>query len=107
MIALFIGAGAGIGPWLGGVNHDLNGDYFSAFSVAQVLTFSSVAFIWLAASHNERERGFVKYARLESAAKNFTRRRSGKIDGMPLQKGAKQWLEHQQIICYISRSRLR
>jgi predicted MFS family arabinose efflux permease len=54
-IALFIGAGAGIGPWLGGVIYDLNGDYFWAFSVAQALIFSSIAFIWLAASRSERE----------------------------------------------------
>jgi MFS family permease len=54
-IALFIGAGAGIGPWLGGALHDLNGDYFWAFSIAQALTFSSVAFIWLAASRKEWE----------------------------------------------------
>ena len=49
-IALFIGAGAGIGPWLGGVIHDLTGGYFWAFWVAQALTFFSVACIWLAAS---------------------------------------------------------
>jgi MFS family permease len=49
-IALFIGAGAGIGPWLGGLIHDLTGNYFWAFSVAQVLAFSSVAFIWMAGS---------------------------------------------------------
>jgi cyanate permease len=55
MIVLFISAGAGIGPWLGGVIHDLNGDYFWAFSVAQALTFSSVVFIWLAASRSKRE----------------------------------------------------
>jgi cyanate permease len=54
-IALFIGAGAGIGPWLGGIIHGLNGDYFRAFCVAQALTFAPVAFIWLAASRNERE----------------------------------------------------
>jgi MFS family permease len=51
-IALFIGAGAGIGPWLGGAIHDWTGDYFWAFSVAEALTLSSVAFIWLAASRN-------------------------------------------------------
>lgn len=49
-IALFIGAGAGIGPWLGGVIHDLTGDYLWAFWVAQALTFVSVVCIWLAAS---------------------------------------------------------
>jgi hypothetical protein len=54
-VALFIGAGAGIDLWLGGVINDLNGDYFLAFTVAQALTFSSVAFIWLAASRNKRE----------------------------------------------------
>jgi len=54
-IALFIGAGAGIGPWLGGFIHDRTGSYFWAFSIAQALTFSSVAFIWLAASRSERE----------------------------------------------------
>jgi MFS family permease len=53
-IALFIGAGAGIGPWLGGVLHDWTGSYFWAFCLAQVLTFFSTALIWLAASrHND------------------------------------------------------
>jgi MFS family permease len=54
-IALFIGAGAGIGPWLGGALHDWTGSYLSAFWIAEALTFSSVAFIWLAASRSERE----------------------------------------------------
>jgi len=54
-IALFIGAGSGIGPWLGGAIHDWTGDYFWAFTIAQALTFFSVAFIWLAASRSERE----------------------------------------------------
>jgi MFS family permease len=49
-IALFIGAGAGIGPWLGGVIHDWTGDYLWAFWVAQALVFLSVAFIWAVAS---------------------------------------------------------
>jgi predicted MFS family arabinose efflux permease len=49
-ISLFIGAGAGIGPWLGGVLHDWTGSYREAFWVAQVLTFVSVVFIWLAES---------------------------------------------------------
>jgi cyanate permease len=39
-IALFIGAGAEIGPWLGGVIHDWTGNYFSAFSVAHGLTLT-------------------------------------------------------------------
>jgi MFS family permease len=48
VIALFIGAGAGIGPWLGGVIHDWTGSYQEAFWVAQITTFTSVIFIWIA-----------------------------------------------------------
>ncbi|HSF58718.1 MAG TPA: MFS transporter [Candidatus Binatia bacterium] len=51
-IALFIGAGAGIGPWLGGAIHDWTGSYFWAFCVAQVLGFLSVVFIWIAGSRS-------------------------------------------------------
>jgi MFS family permease len=51
-IALFIGAGAGIGPWLGGVIYDWTGSYYWAFCLAQVLAFFSVGFIWLAGSRN-------------------------------------------------------
>jgi MFS family permease len=51
-IALFIGAGAGIGPWLGGVIHDWTGSYYWAFSVAQAMTFASVGFIWMAGSRD-------------------------------------------------------
>ncbi len=49
-IALFIGAGAGIGPWLGGLIHDLTGSYSEAFWVAQALALASVGFIWAAGS---------------------------------------------------------
>jgi MFS family permease len=49
-IALFIGAGAGIGPWLGGVMHDATGSYRSAFLVAEALASASIALIWLAGS---------------------------------------------------------
>ena len=49
-IALFIGAGAGIGPWLGGLIHDWTGGYYWAFCVAQAMTFASVGFIWMAGS---------------------------------------------------------
>ncbi len=49
-ISLFIGAGAGLGPWLGGVIYDWTGSYQNAFSVAQALTFVSAAFIWMAGS---------------------------------------------------------
>jgi MFS family permease len=49
-ISLFIGAGAGIGPWLGGVIHDWTGSYYWAFCFAQALALVSVAFIWIASS---------------------------------------------------------
>ncbi|HEX2930232.1 MAG TPA: MFS transporter [Candidatus Binatia bacterium] len=49
-IARFIGAGAGIGPWLGGLIHDWTGGYYWAFCVAQAMTFASVGFIWMAGS---------------------------------------------------------
>lgn len=49
-VALFIGAGAGIGPWLGGAVHDWTGDYLWAFWIAQALVLLSVVFIWLAAA---------------------------------------------------------
>ena len=49
-ISLFIGAGAGIGPWLGGVAHDWTGSYRDAFWIAEALTFASVVCIWLAES---------------------------------------------------------
>jgi len=49
-LALFIGAGAGIGPWLGGIIHDWSGSYYWAFWVAQAMTFASIIFIWMAGS---------------------------------------------------------
>ena len=39
-IALFIGAGAGIGPWMGGMIHDWTGSYFWAFSSLRRTDFS-------------------------------------------------------------------
>jgi MFS family permease len=48
--ALFIGAGAGIGPWMGGMIHDWTGSYFWAFSLAQALALTSGGFIWIAGS---------------------------------------------------------
>jgi MFS family permease len=45
VLALFIGAGAGIGPWLGGVIYDWTGRYYEAFWVAQAMSFVSVIFI--------------------------------------------------------------
>ncbi len=52
-IALFIGAGAGIGPWLGGLIHDWTGSYQGAFWVAQVLAWCSVCFLWIAGSRDK------------------------------------------------------
>jgi len=54
-IALFIGAGAGIGPWLGGLGHDLTGSYSGAFWIAQALSFLSICFIWLAGARKYRQ----------------------------------------------------
>jgi MFS family permease len=54
-ISLFIGAGAGIGPWLGGMIHDWTGSYRNAFWVAQAASLASVIFIWIAGAR-EQER---------------------------------------------------
>jgi MFS family permease len=54
-ISLFIGLGAGIGPWLGGAIHDWTGSYREAFWVAQAASFASVVFIWIAVAR-EHER---------------------------------------------------
>lgn len=54
-ISLFIGVGAGIGPWLGGAIHDWTGSYRAAFWVAQAAGFASVVFIWMAGGR-EHER---------------------------------------------------
>jgi MFS family permease len=55
-LALFIGAGAGIGPWLGGAIHDWTGSYYWAFCVAQALAFFSVGFIWMAGARNHERK---------------------------------------------------
>ena len=55
-IALFIGAGSGIGPWLGGAIYDLTGSYRDAFWIAQLLAFLSICLIWVAAPRNYRQR---------------------------------------------------
>jgi MFS family permease len=46
--ALFIGAGSGIGPWLGGYLFDLLGNYYAAFWVGNILAVISVILIWIA-----------------------------------------------------------
>jgi len=45
-LSLFIGAGAGIGPWLGGLIYDWTGSYREAFWVAQAAGVA--AFVWIA-----------------------------------------------------------
>lgn len=52
-LALFIGAGAGIGPWLGGAIHDWTGSYDAAFWAAQVLAFGSIVAICLVDSRHK------------------------------------------------------
>lgn len=47
VVALFIGAGAGAGPWLGGYLHDLSGDYDTAFITGIALALLSLGFIWI------------------------------------------------------------
>lgn len=47
-LAFFIGAGSGIGPWLGGYLFDLFGNYDAAFQVANILVVVSVILIWIA-----------------------------------------------------------
>ncbi|HEX5023002.1 MAG TPA: MFS transporter [Candidatus Binatia bacterium] len=55
-VSLFIGAGAGIGPWLGGVLHDWTGSYAEAFWVAQATAAASVLFIWIAGARDREPR---------------------------------------------------
>ncbi|HKA35157.1 MAG TPA: MFS transporter [Candidatus Binatia bacterium] len=47
-VALFIGAGGGLGPWLGGVLHDRSGNYDGALALAAALALASIGFIWIA-----------------------------------------------------------
>jgi MFS family permease len=49
-LALFIGTGAGIGPWFGGLIFDWTGSYYWSFCIAQAMTLASVGFIWMAGS---------------------------------------------------------
>ena len=56
MFALFIGTGAGLGPWLGGYLHDLSGTYTSAFWIAILLAVISVIFIWMAGPRKYRQK---------------------------------------------------
>lgn len=47
-LALFVGAGSGIGPWLGGYLFDLSGNYAAPFWLSIVLAVLSVGLIWVA-----------------------------------------------------------
>ena len=42
-----VGVGGGLGAWLGGALHDLTGDYFASFTVANSLLLVSVLAVWL------------------------------------------------------------
>ena len=53
-VALFIGAGAGIGPWIGGVLHDRSGSYDTALALAAALALVSIGFIWAACAKRAR-----------------------------------------------------
>jgi MFS family permease len=47
-LALFVGAGSGIGPWLGGYLFDLSGSYVAPFWLAIALAVVSVVLVWIA-----------------------------------------------------------
>jgi MFS family permease len=53
-LALFIGAGSGIGPWLGGHLFDRFGNYDAAFWSANLLVAVSVSLIWAAGPRHSR-----------------------------------------------------
>lgn len=53
-IALFIGAGAGLGPWLGGILYDWSGDYAEAFWLAQATSLISMILIARVAARRHR-----------------------------------------------------
>lgn len=53
-IALFIGAGAGLGPWLGGILYDWSGRYLEAFWTAQIMSLVSMIFLWQVAARKNR-----------------------------------------------------
>ena len=42
-----VGAGGGLGAWMGGALHDLTGNYFASFTVANSLLVFSVLLMWL------------------------------------------------------------
>jgi cyanate permease len=54
VLSLASGAGAGIGPWVTGVVHDLTGSYAFAFWLSIIFSVVSAAAIWLAAPRKGR-----------------------------------------------------
>ena len=42
-----VGVGGGLGAWMGGALHDLTGDYFVSFNVANSLLLVSVLAVWI------------------------------------------------------------
>jgi MFS family permease len=54
MLGVFGNLGAGIGPWLTGDLYDRSGSYEGAFVLVIVLSFASIACIWLAAPRKVR-----------------------------------------------------
>ncbi len=49
LLALSIGTGAGVGPWLAGYLHDVSGSYASSCWIGMVLCMLSLACIWIVA----------------------------------------------------------
>lgn len=56
-LALFIGTGAGLGPWVGGYIYDLSGSYRVSFLIAIGLAVLSIVLIWLAGPRKHRQQG--------------------------------------------------
>lgn len=57
VLVFFIGAGSGIGPWLGGYLFDLSGNYNIAFWLANLMTAISIFLIWIAGPRQVRRAG--------------------------------------------------
>jgi MFS family permease len=55
-LTFFVGAGSGIGPWLGGYLFDRFGSYLAPFWLANLLALASIALIWVAAPRHGARR---------------------------------------------------
>ena len=42
-----VGVGGGLGAWMGGALHDMTGDYYVSFTVANSLLLVSVLAVWV------------------------------------------------------------